>query len=113
MELLIKKNVYFKEEWLSDPLFEKWLVKGTDKQSATCRTCQVQLNLSNMCWRALTSRMEGKKHVQKSKPVSGIFKLSVFIKKPSGSGSQPIRQNSCRNLFYFACSKEKFLFEIM
>ena len=41
---------YFKEEWLSDPLFEK----------SKCRTYQVQLNLSNMGWRALTSHMERK-----------------------------------------------------
>ena len=64
---------YFKEEWLSNPLFEKWLVKDTDKMSAKCRTCQVQLNLSNMGRRALTSYMEGKKHIQKSKPVSSFY----------------------------------------
>ena len=67
---------YFKKEWLSDSLFEKWLVKGADKKSAKCKICQVQFNLSNMGRRAVTSHMEGKKHVQKSKPVSCFFKPS-------------------------------------
>ena len=71
----------FKEEWLSDPLFEKWLVKGTDKNSAKCRICQVQLNLSNMGRRSLTSHMESKKHVQKSKPVFCFFKPAQSTSK--------------------------------
>ena len=65
-----KMVTYFKEEWLSDPLFEKWWVKDADKKSAKCKTCQVQFNLSNMGHRAVASHMEGKKHIQKSKPVS-------------------------------------------
>ena len=67
---------YFKEAWLNDSLFEKWLVKGTDKKSAKCKICQVQFNLSNVGCRAVTSHMESKKHIQKSKPVSCFFKPS-------------------------------------
>ena len=55
---------------MSDPLFEKWWVKDADKKAAKCKTCQVQFNLSNMGHRAVASHMEGKKHIQKSKPVS-------------------------------------------
>ena len=72
---------YFKEEWLSDPLFEKWLVIGKDKKSAKCKICQVQLNLSNMGRRAVISHMDGKKHVQKSKPVSCYFKPAQSTSK--------------------------------
>ena len=67
---------YFKEEWLSNSLFKKRLVKGADKKSAKYKTCEVQFNLSNMGRRAMTSHMEGKKHVQKSKPASCFFKPS-------------------------------------
>ena len=78
-----KMVTYFKEEWLSDPLFEKWLVKGADKNSANCKTCQVQFNLLNMGRRAVTSHIEGKKHVQKSKQLSCFFRplQSTLIKQ--------------------------------
>ena len=38
----LKMATYFKEEWLSDPLFKNWLVKGAGVESAKCKTCQVQ-----------------------------------------------------------------------
>ena len=79
--LTCKMVTYFKEKWLSDPLFEKWLMKGKGKRSVKCRTCQVQLNLSNIGRRALTSYMEDKKHVQKSKPVSCFFKPAKSTSK--------------------------------
>ena len=74
--MIILRTFNFKEKGVSDPLFEKWLVKGTGKKSAKCKICQVQFNLSNMGRRAVTSRMEGKRHVQKSKSVSCFFKPS-------------------------------------
>ena len=72
---------YFKEELLSDPLFKKWLVIGTDKKSPKCKICQVQLNLSNTGRRAVISCMGGKKHFQKSKPVSCYFKPAQSTSK--------------------------------
>ena len=82
---------YFKEEWLSDPLFEKWLVKGAYKKPAKCKTCQVQFNLSNMGRRAVTSHMEGKK--TRSEIKTSILLLqapTVNIHETNRSGSRPI-----------------------
>ena len=86
-----KMATYFKEEWLSDPLFEKWLVKGADKKSAKCKTCQVQFNLSNMGRRAVTSHMEGKKTRSEIKASILLLQaLTVNIHKTNRSGSRPI-----------------------
>ena len=83
---------YLKEEWLSDPLFKKWLVKDTDKYFATCRTCQVQFNLSNIGWRPLKRHMEDKRTCSEVKASILLLQTcTVYIQKASNSGSQPIR----------------------
>lgn len=54
-----KNKCSFQNKWLSDERFSKW-IKKKDEETAECKYCQKEFNISNMGESALTSHIKGK-----------------------------------------------------
>ena len=59
-----KKQIYFRNDWLSNPDFKSRL-RHRDCKTAFCDKCNKTIELSNMDEQALTSHMKSKKTFEK------------------------------------------------
>ena len=82
-------EAYFKEEWLSDPLFEKWPVEGADKKSAKCKLRQVQF-VKYGPWSCDKSHRRQKTRSEIKASILLLQTLTVNIHITSRSGSRLI-----------------------
>lgn len=53
----------FKDEWLKNPQFSKWIDQGRSTGDAKCKVCHKNLNIENMGEAAVKSHMKSKKNV--------------------------------------------------
>ena len=76
------KQTYFQDGWLSSEEFKAWLCKASTEGEARCPLCQINIALSNMGIRALSSRAGNKSHVKK---VMERAVIKNFVAKRSDS----------------------------
>jgi hypothetical protein len=69
-----KKQKYFLDAWLSDPLFTGWLCKDKELTKARCSVCHKTIELSSSGRSALTDHAKGKKHKESNEKRKSFFK---------------------------------------
>ena len=67
-----KKQIYFRNNWLSNPDFKNWL-KCKGSKAAFCVKCNKSIELSSMGEQALRSHMKSKKYLKSMEPINVFF----------------------------------------
>ena len=76
-----RKQKFFIDDWLSEPVFKVWLVKDKHSTRARCSVCHKTKHLSSSDCAALTDHAKREKHDDAIKNISIFFDLINVRKK--------------------------------
>ena len=104
----------FKEIWLTDPIFQLWIVKVPgDPSLAWCKLCKSNINISKMGRSPLNDHAKGKRHLdmieERQKYTSANFFKPPSFTEPTTSTNRNIEFRikllECRNIMVFEYGK--------
>ena len=77
-------NCHFRDAWLENVVYKEWILKVSSKpDTARCKFCLSNFNVSNMGEAALKSHMKSEKHKQ-AKTRSGMYRTHMnFETRPN------------------------------